>query len=251
MTTYPLDISANLLSYEASLFWFKMRKRLFAFVLDRFFADADNFIEIGCGNGSVLQALAVAKPAMRLAGADINISSLEQLRQRLPRLELVRADANALPFGSRFGVVGAFDVLEHFEDDLAVLKELHRIVRPGGGIIITVPQHAWLWSATDSFAHHVRRYSRSELETRMNTAGFRAIYITSFVSLLFPLMCLSRIKLKMTSRKDVRERFLGELELSTKLNRMFEVICLVEEGMIRHGVCFPVGGSLLAVGIKE
>ena len=65
-------------------------------------------------------------------------------------------------------MIGAFDVLEHIADDELVLSQMHQAVRKGGGIILTVPQHSFLWSEIDEYSRHVRRYSVSELKLKLS-----------------------------------------------------------------------------------
>ena len=64
-------------------------------------------------------------------------------------------DARRIPFEDEFDVIGAFDVLEHIKEDEQVLVQMHRAVKSGGGIMLTVPQHMFLWSEQDVQAHHV------------------------------------------------------------------------------------------------
>ena len=71
-------------------------------------------------------------------------------------------------FRNEFDVIGAFDVLEHIADDELVLSQMHQAVRKGGGIILTVPQHSFLWSEIDEYSRHVRRYSVSELKLKLS-----------------------------------------------------------------------------------
>lgn len=78
-------------------------------------------------------------------------------------------------------MVGAFDVLEHIADDDRALKGLFDATTPGGGSILLVPQHAWLWSRTDVYARHIRRYSPRELVSKLERTGFRVTLETSFV----------------------------------------------------------------------
>ena len=104
----------------------------------------------------------------------------------MPDAELLEVDARRLPFEAEFDVVGAFDVLEHIEEDERALIEMHAALRPGGGLVVTVPQHPALWSAVDEYSRHVRRYRRSELLTKLRDSGFEVIHWTSFVSLLLP-----------------------------------------------------------------
>lgn len=81
-------------------------------------------------------------------------------RQRVPSASFRRLGATVMEDKKCFDVIGAFDVIEHIEEDEKVLANLARAIVPGGALLITVPQHRWLWSATDDYACHVRRYTR-------------------------------------------------------------------------------------------
>ena len=83
-------------------------------------------------------------------------------------------------------------MLEHIDEDEAALAAINRALRPGGGLIVTVPQHRWLWSETDRFSGHERRYTRRELRAKLAAAGFEPRLVTSFVSVLLPVMMASR-----------------------------------------------------------
>ncbi len=126
----------------------------------------------------------------------------------------------------------------------AVLAELRRAVRPGGGIIVTVPQHPWLWSAADDYGRHVRRYTRNELVRKLQRAGFTPVRTTSFVSLLLPLLAVSRLL-----RRSSDEPYDPETEYraAARVDRLLEHVLTVERTLIRRGVGFPAGGSLLTV----
>src|SRR5690606_28048554 len=108
----------------------------------------------------------------------------------------MQMDARRIPFIEEFDVVGAFDVLEHVEEDEVVLAEIHQALKPDGHIVLTVPQHTWLWSPSDDYAHHERRYGLNELGKKVQAAGFKIQRSTSFVALLLPLMLLSRLRTK-------------------------------------------------------
>src|SRR4029077_3111817 len=105
---------------------------------------------------------------------------LQTARTRLARVPLYQADARRLPFDREFDAVGAFDVLEHIRQDDAALAQLYQAVRPGGGLLVTVPQHPRLWSTADEYARHERRYTRSGLMQKVADAGFVPVHITSF-----------------------------------------------------------------------
>jgi SAM-dependent methyltransferase len=248
---YPADGHKEIAHLEDSCFWFKGRNKLLQFALNRYFPSAENLLEIGCGTGFVLAGLAGERPGMSLIAGDIYIAGLNFAHDRVPQAEFIQMDARYIPYVSEFDVIGAFDVLEHIDDDLCVLREIFKAVKPKGGCIISVPQHQWLWSSNDEIACHKRRYSRRELKTKMETVGFKVLWTTSFVTLLLPLMLLSRAKSGIGGGEHGRESALKELKLPAQLNTVLEKIGDLELAMLRKGISLPAGGSLLYVGEKE
>ena len=235
---------AELARLEARNFWFQGRNRLIAWALRRYFAHAQSLLEIGCGTGFVMAGIAGAIPGISIAASEAHVSGLRFAAQRVHGARLMQMDARAIPFTAEFDVVAAFDVIEHIEDDRVVLREMHRAVRPGGGILLTVPQHPWLWSEFDVRARHVRRYTARELRAKVLAAGFEIVRLTSFVSLLLPLMVLSRL-----ARRAPGADYdaLAELRMAGWLNAILGAILACERGLIRAGLGFPAGGSLLLV----
>ena len=151
-------------------------------------------------------------------------------------------DARSIPFADEFDAIGMFDVLEHIEEDELVLAQVHRALTPGGMLLMTVPQHRFLWSASDELAHHARRYTRSELMTKIERARFRVVRCTSFVSVLFPLLIASR-----WLRRNGASDPLAEYQIPRHVSRILEFALSGERAAIRSGLSFPFGGSLLLV----
>jgi SAM-dependent methyltransferase len=180
---------------------------------------------------------------MRLAGSEIFGDGLVFARARLPGVDLYQMDARQIPFEREFDVVGAFDLLEHIVEDDAVLRQMFRATRPGGGILVTVPQHQFLWSAVDEHSMHQRRYTRSELRSKVERAGFCIQRMASFISLLLPPMIYSRMR--SNSSRDFQ--LWKEFEISRPLNALFGGILAAERAMIERGISFPAGGSLLLI----
>lgn len=238
------DDFARLAAVEDPSFWFRSRNRLLLWALDAHFPAAGSVLEVGCGNGYVLSAIADAHPRMRVAGSDLSDAGLCHARARVPHATLVRADARALPFDAEFDVVGAFDVIEHVPDDEAALAALRRALRPGGGLIVTVPQHRWLWSETDRYSGHQRRYTRRELTGKLSRAGFRVRAVTSFVTLLLPLMAASRGWQALSRSPFDPAR---ELTLPRRPDALLERVMALETAAIARGARLPAGGSLLAI----
>lgn len=144
-----------------------------------------------------------------------------------------------------YDCIGSFDVLEHIQADQTVLINFYRALRTGGFLVLTVPQHSWLWSGADNYAHHVRRYSSAELKAKVCRAGFKLVYSTSFVSILLPLMALQRLKpgQKAYSLDD-------DLMISPVLNSVLYKVMQIEFLLLRIGLRFPAGGSLLLLARK-
>lgn len=245
---FPPGAFEKLAVLEAGNFWFRARNRLIVWSLKSYFPNMQRYLEIGCGTGFVLAGVAQAYPAAALVGSEIFSVGLPYAAARVKTAELLQMDARQIPYVDEFDVIGAFDVLEHIEEDEVVLAAMLRALRPGGGVAITVPQHPWLWSSADDLACHVRRYRVGELRDKMLRAGFRVEFATSFVSLLLPAMLASRLR----RRRPARQGSSGsEFNLAPWLNRLFEQLMNFERYLIRKGLRFGLGGSLLLIATKE
>ncbi len=249
--TFNVRSFAQLSKVEAGNFWFESRNRLLIWALQQYFPNADRFLEIGCGTGFVLSGIRQEFPKLNLSGSEIFSEGLSFAQKRLPDVEFFQMDARQVPFEAEFDVIGAFDVLEHINEDDAVLLQMFQATRPGGGILLTVPQHRFLWSAMDEYAFHKRRYTRDELRQKVEKAGFRIERITSFVTLLLPFMLLSRLRYMSSQEADFGEDAMVEFHISPLLNAGLSKISTIEQVMIQLGLSFPVGGSLLCVGRRN
>jgi SAM-dependent methyltransferase len=232
----------QLAQVEEGSFWFQARNRLVLWALRSYFPDVDALFELGCGTGFVLQGIRRQWPNLTISGSDAFTAALPFAGKRLPGVELMQMDARRMPFDREFDVIGSFDVLEHIQEDQDVLSGMFRAVKPGGGIILTVPQHPFLWSVVDDYSFHKRRYRRAELAQKVESAGFRVLRLTSFVSLLLPLMFLSRIRYRVSARNFNPT---VEFRMGRVLSRLLGAIMSMERWMIEKGVSFPAGGSLL------
>ncbi len=204
----------------------------------------DSYLEIGCGTGFVLAEVARVFSRAHVTGSEIFTKGLTFAAAGAPRAHFVQMDACDCPYLEEFDVASAFDVIEHIDDDEAVLRNLFRAIKPGGYVLITVPQHRWLWSAADSYACHCRRYGAEELHAKVQRAGFEILRSTSFVSLLLPVMLISR-------RSARNFNPLAEFKLNAKLSETLKAILACERLLITLGMNFPIGGSRLVVLKKQ
>src|SRR3954452_13936037 len=188
--------------YEDWHWRFAGRRRIILNFLDRYLGPPSQtrgrrILDVGCGTGSTLGALERYGTA---EGVDPDPEAvrfclergLERVRQGTPPPLLFRDDA--------FDLVTALDVLEHVDDDVALLREIRRVIRPGGAALLTVPAYEFLWGAQDEISHHRRRYTARVLRERMEGAGLAVHRLTYFNSFLFPTIAAVRIGRRLLPR---------------------------------------------------
>jgi SAM-dependent methyltransferase len=236
-------LDAQIQAAESLHFWFRARLELVLWILRRYFPAAQMLLDVGCGTGFVLEGIQRRCPALVLAGCDVRLATLSAACRRLRGIRFFAADVFAIPYESEFDVVLALDVLEHVDDDRAALRALRNVVKPGGGVILTVPQHPSLWSEVDNFSCHRRRYVRSDLESKITDAGFDIVRRTSLFAVTLPLVFLSRLFQR-------AERFdpAAELTVPPVVNTGLAFLVSLERLLIRIGASLPFGSSLVVVG---
>lgn len=236
----------DLVRLEQNHFWFLARSELIVWALKRYASGICNLLEIGCGTGFVLSTIGRHFPEVRVYGSEVLSNGLQFAARRVPSGIFSQMDARRIPFSGEFDCIGAFDVLEHIVEDDEVLREIRKALRKDGLLLITVPQHSWLWSNADEYACHVRRYSGEDLSSKIIKCGFEIVRSTSFVTALLPLLMVSRLM-----QKD-REKFdpISEYKISRATNFICSMMMKAERMGIRMGLNFPIGGSRLVVARK-
>lgn len=237
---------------EEGSFWVWSRTRLLTREVLRVVSGIPQarFFEIGCGTGAFLRSLS-SEGSLQLLGSEIYLRGLRSAITRSPDIEFIQLDATRIPFESEFDAVGAFDVIEHIEDDRAVLRGIRQALKPGGHLVLTVPQHQFLWSSIDEFVHHRRRYSRKDLLAKLESTGFQVTFATSFVFMLFPLMLVSRLLDRKPKAPATAEEFDKQVRFSPLTNRLFDWVMRIDEAMIARRWSLPWGGTLLVVAKKS
>jgi SAM-dependent methyltransferase len=177
-----------LTSLEDRHWWYKERRALLARQLRRMPAPG-RALDIGAAGGGNTRVL--KQHGWQAVALEYSDSVAEVARSR--GVSVMRADARDLPFQSgTCGLVTAFDVLEHIEEDYQAAAEITRVLQPGGAAIIAVPCDMALWSAHDEAVGHVRRYTRPELVTLMEKAGLVVDQVWSWNVLLRPVVAMRR-----------------------------------------------------------
>ena len=160
-------------------------------------------------------------------------------------LTAIRSGVEELPFeDDRFDLVLMLDVLEHIADDGAALRELRRVTRPGGALVLTVPAHQYLWSQHDETHHHFRRYTQPLLRERLELSSWRPAFTTYFNTALLPPIAAMRL----IARRLGAGAQSNDYEVTSDgVSRVLAGIMTAEAGLIRRGVRFPTGVSIGAV----
>jgi SAM-dependent methyltransferase len=228
-------------------FWFQSRRRLVLAAIRRYYPKARRLLDVGCGTGFVLSGIRDEDPSILLSGCEVDADMLRTARRRVPDAHLFEATAEGLPYVEEFDVILALDVLEHIDRDVEALGSMLQALKPGGGLIVSVPQHPALWSAVDDFSHHRRRYTRGELREKVQRAGFEVRRITSMFAVTLPLQVGSRL----VNRRRAEFDPTAELRLSRPVNTLLAAAMRVESAVISTGLSLPAGGSLLAVSERR
>lgn len=223
--------------------WYRGRRSVLEGVVRGLQLPADaRILDAGCGSGRNMVELARHGT---VTGVELSQTSVGLARAREAG-EVIEGSVLEMPFADdTFQLAVSLDVIEHLEDDLAALRELRRVVMPGGALLLTVPAYQWLWSGHDEINHHHRRYTRRSLQQACEQAGWQQIRTTYFNSLLLPVAIALRV-LDRWSRKTT-ESSLDLWVPPAPFNWLLERPLTLEAALIRGGGRIPAGLSLLAV----
>ena len=177
---------------EAEHWWFVGRRRLFAReIARRRIGPAARILDLGTSTGTNLRMLREAG-FPNVAGLDSSEEALRWCLDKLPG-NVVKGDITRLPFGhEQADLVLATDVIEHLDDDRAAIREIARVLKPGGAVLVAVPAFALLWGLQDQVAHHKRRYRKHEVQQMLSDAGLIVERSYYFNYLLFLPILLAR-----------------------------------------------------------
>jgi SAM-dependent methyltransferase len=147
-----------------------------------------------------------------------------------------------LPFADEsFAAVLALDVIEHVADDIVLLREAGRVLRPGGVLLVTVPALPWLWSSHDEVNGHFRRYTLPALTAALQAGGFSPARVSYYNALLLPLAIMRKFAARVAGSDEHHLE-----DLPRPLNSLLRKVLSVEGRVVRRRD-LPLGASLIAV----
>jgi SAM-dependent methyltransferase len=251
---------AMLRNMQERHFWYRGRHRFLLHAVRRTIAAGPppaspvRIVDLGGGCGGWVDYLGRfgGFPIDELALADSSEAALNLAAQSLPAgVARHCVDLLDLPWSEHWSMAFLLDVIEHIPDDREVLRQVHRALRPGGVLFVTVPALRWFWTWNDDFARHQRRYHRRELASLATACGFEVLDARYFMFFLSPLLMLSRVA------SGRRAWMLSDDQRRALAARMHEVPCRPVNGLLStvfgletplgHHLPFPWGTSLLAV----
>lgn len=223
--------------------WFAGRKHLLRALLSPRVEPDALILDAGCGTGLAEEVLS---PMGAVIGLDIAAEAVAG-RSCESAERLCLASVNPSPFrGETFDLVVALDIIEHIEDDEGAMREFHRITKPGGRLVVTVPAYEWLRSPHDDALGHYRRYGAPRLRRLMRDAGFRPTRITYAVAAPLPAAVVFRLLRRLLGGGSGSDMF----EVPGPLNRALTALMRAEAGLLKH-VNLPFGLSVVGVGIRK
>lgn len=215
--TYPI-----MFRVEQSHWWYTGRRKILADFVEAICRQVTDrrprILDVGCGTGANLLMLSEYGDA---EGVDVSEDALAFCRER--GLDKVRLGAaEKLPYeDGTFDLVTAFDVVEHIDDDLAGLREMRRVLRPGGRVLLFVPTFMFLWGLQDDVSNHRRRYRLPELQRVLEQAGFE-IERTTYANITFflPILAMRQL-MRLTGIKADSENNINVSALNGVLGSVF------------------------------
>jgi SAM-dependent methyltransferase len=230
---------------EETNWWYSGRRRLILKAVARLHKKHSdksmNILDAGCGTGINLRYLPAYGDAY---GLDISKEALEFSRIR-GLSSLICGSVDSLPLKNEFfDLVVALDVIEHIQEDLTAVRELNRVLRPGGSLIVTVPAFQFLWSNHDLAVHHKKRYTRSELRDILGLGGFIVERATYWNFFLFLPVAVMRMLKRATGSQRNKQTDLAELP--APINSILNGLLWVENSILGW-FDLPFGVSVMCV----
>lgn len=233
---------------EDKFWWHLGMREIITSLLDKYLSKKKNLkiLDVGCGTGGLFRALSRYG---KVYGIDKSEQAVSYARARNIAQEIKQGDVSELPWpDGTFDLAGCFDVLYHqwIKNDVAVLKEIYRVLVPGGVLIIREGAYNWLRSQHDQLVWTNHRFTKNELADKLRQAGFKVKKSSYANFFLFPLALVKRLLEKIAPEKDPLKNIFSYNPL---INAVLTVFLYIEARMIKY-LNFPFGLSIICVAKK-
>jgi SAM-dependent methyltransferase len=235
---------------EDKHWWFLGRRRIFLKLLDRHFPKSEGarkhrILDVGCGTGTLLKYFSRYGVAQ---GVDMDEDAIAFCHMRGAH-RVQKVGPLPLPFDDNtFDLITILDVLEHIDDDEGTLRELYRILRPGGMLMVSVPAYQFLWGPQDEISKHKRRYIAPQIRALLKQTGFQVKKLSYFNTILFPAVAVIRMLRPYLPRTFQVDSDCTITKLGP-LNRLLARLFALEAPIVKH-VSLPFGVSILGLAHK-
>jgi len=233
--------------FEEDYWWFIGRKKIIQTIIKNELNTNESLkiLDVGCGTGGTTSEL---KKLGEVYGIDFSFSALQFSTKR--GLQVLKGAVNKLPFlDDTFDMITMFDALEHIEDDFLVVKELSRIIKKTGMIVITVPAYQFLWSDHDVTVSHYRRYNSKSISDVVTKGGLSIFRMSYFITIPFVPIALFRLFSKLKTKKPKSD--LAVVRFPKIIDKIFRNILFFESKLLQK-IDLPFGLSIICVAkIKD
>lgn len=234
---------------EREHWWFQVRNEILKNLVRDFSGKQSlKILNVGVATGYTTEML---QEFGDLTSVEYDKDCYDYLQSFLPG-KIVNASITELPFSdNEFDIVCAFDVLEHVQEDREAVRELNRVCKKNGTIIVSVPAYRFLWSEHDIINHHVTRYTEKEL---LNLFSRNKIVYSSYFNffLFIPIALVRVVKTLMFGKPKVE---LAKSDFKsvepTIISRILKFIFSCEKLFINRRISLPFGVSIILVAAKH
>jgi len=238
----------RLTKIENSHWWYRSLHHLLLNIVQSLsLPKSSQILDAGCGTGGFTNELSSLG---QVTGLDISPLALGLAKKKYPKIRFIKSSVNKLPFNKNlFDLVTSISVLYHRQvDDSKALREICRVLRPKGYIIIILPAFSWAYSNHDQAVHGKKRYTLSQAINILKKSGFKVTHARYLFSFLFPIFLIKRIIEKfIPSSKNI-----SDLTSPHKLmNSLFYWFCRLEWLITNRCFKLPFGSSLIIVAQKD
>lgn len=232
---------------EEKYWWHEGRRFVLSKMLQKCYSKSSDpllILDFGCGTGGNFKFLSKFG---KVYGVDSSKDAIAYCRSKDQSVKLI--SGQDIPFQrDSVDIVTAFDVLEHIDDDCAIIREYHRVLKAKKNVIVTVPAYKFLWSDHDEILGHCRRYTLKELCNKFEKNGFKTVKSSYFITSFFPLILVYRAY-RIVFSKHLNKKT-SYVKLPKSLNNFFTLIIRVEAFLLNR-INFPFGCSVVAIFEKE